>query len=176
MTFADPKGNITQLGKIEGLQIADFGAGTGAYSLILAQRVGDTGRVYAIEVQKDLLSRIQDEAKSAELENVEVLWGDIERLGATKLSDNSIDVVVLANVFFQVEDKHGTLAEIKRVLVPEGRVLFIDWKDSYGGIGPQQEVIVQPDVARQIFDECGFSMQKSIETGDRHYGFIFMKK
>ena len=87
-----------------------------------------------------------------------------------------IDIVVLANVFFQVDDKRETLEEVKRVLVPQGRVLFVDWKDSYGGIGPQQDMIVKPDSVRQVFDESGFSLQKSIETGDQHYGFIFMKK
>ncbi|MCK5095800.1 MAG: class I SAM-dependent methyltransferase [Candidatus Pacebacteria bacterium] len=176
MAFVDPKGNIAQLGKIEGLQVADFGAGTGVYTMLLAQKVGDTGRVYAIEVQKDFLSRIRDAAQDTDLTNIEVLWGDIERLGATKLSDNSIDIVVLANVFFQVDDKRETLEEVKRVLVPQGRVLFVDWKDSYGGIGPQQDMIVKPDSVRQVFDESGFSLQKSIETGDQHYGFIFMKK
>ena len=176
MTFADPKGNVEQLGQIDSMKIADFGAGIGAYTIPLAKKVGDFGRVYAIEVQKDLLSKIQNTALKENLTNVEVLWGDIERLGATKLSDEFIDIVVVANVFFEVEDKSGMVAEARRVLVSKGKILFVDWKDSYGGIGPQPEMIVTPVEARRYFEDNGFIFERSIQTGDQHYGFIVTKQ
>lgn len=176
MTFADPKGNIEQLDQIDGMKVADFGAGIGAYTIPLAKKVGDFGRVYAIEVQKDLLSKIQNTALEENLTNVEVLWGDIERLGATKLSDESVDIVIVANVFFGIEDRSGMVAEANRVLVSGGKILFVDWKDSYGGIGPQPEMIVTPTEARQKFEDNGFVFEKSIQTGDQHYGFIMVKQ
>ena len=176
MTFANPEGNIEQLGQIDGMKIADFGAGIGAYTIPLAKKVGDFGRVYAIEVQKDLLSKIQNTALEENITNVEVLWGDIERLGATKLADELVDIVIVANVFFGVEDKSGVVAEASRVLVPKGKVLFVDWKDSYGGIGPQPEMIVTPTEARQKFEDNGFVFEKSIQTGDQHYGFVMIKQ
>jgi len=51
-----------------------LGAGTGAYTLPLAEKVGETGRVYAVEVQKDFLTNIKNEATSRGLKNVELLW------------------------------------------------------------------------------------------------------
>ena len=156
MAFADPKGNIEQLGKIEGMQIADFGAGVGAYTIPLAKKVGDFGRVYAVEVQKDLLAKIQNTAQEENVTNVDVLWGDIERVGATKLSDKSVNIVIIANVFFEVENKPGMVAEAHRVLASKGRILFVDWKDSYGGMGPLPEMIVIPEEARRYFENNGF--------------------
>lgn len=175
MAFADPKGNIEQLGKISGMKIADFGAGIGAYTIPLAKKVGDFGRVYAVEVQKDLLSKIQSTAQEEYITNVEVLWGDIERIGATKLVDKSVDIVIVANVFFGIEDKSGMVAEANRVLVSGGKILFVDWKDSYGGMGPQPEMIVIPEDARRYFEDGGFVFEKTVQTGDQHYGFIMMK-
>jgi ubiquinone/menaquinone biosynthesis C-methylase UbiE len=175
MTFANPEGNIEQLGKISGMKIADFGAGIGAYTIPIAKKVGDFGRVYAIEVQKDFLPKIKNAALEENLTNVEVLWGDIERIGATKLSNESVDIVVVANVFFEAEDKSGLVNEARRVLMPKGKVLFVDWKDSYGGLGPQPEMIVTPEKARRYFEDSGFVLERSIQTGDQHYGFIMIK-
>ncbi|MCK5590893.1 MAG: methyltransferase domain-containing protein [Candidatus Pacebacteria bacterium] len=175
MAFANPEGNVEQLGQIDAMKVADFGAGVGAYTIPLAKSVGDFGRVYAIEVQKDLLPKIKNIAIEQNLTNVEVLWGDIERVGATKLSDKSIDIVVVANVIFAVEDKLGLVNEAHRVLVPKGKVLLVDWRDSYGGLGPQPDRIVSPEDARQYFEKAGFVYEKSIQTGDQHYGFIMSK-
>ncbi|MBU0722856.1 methyltransferase domain-containing protein [Patescibacteria group bacterium] len=176
MAFADPKNNIDQLGRIEGMKIADFGAGTGAYSIPLAKKVGDSGRVYAIEVQKSFLLNISTAALQENLTNVKVLWGDIEILGSSGLADQIIDIVVIANVFFSVEDKKEVVAEASRVLVPKGQILFIDWKDSYGGVGPQPDMVVSPEKTRELFEQGGFFLEKEFPAGDHHYGFIFTKK
>ena len=175
MAFSNPEDNIAQLGKIKGLSVADFGAGVGAYTMALAKKVGDSGRVYAIEVQKDLLKNIKNTATSLGLTNVEVLWGDIERMEATKLADKSVDIVVATDVMFQVEDKPSFVAEVKRVLKPKGRVLFVDWKDSYGGLGPRPKDVVSPDEARDYFENDGFEFVSVIESGDHHYGFVMSK-
>jgi ubiquinone/menaquinone biosynthesis C-methylase UbiE len=175
MSFASPDSNISQLGKIDGFLVADFGAGTGAYTIPLARKVGEKGRVYAIEVQKELLPRIKNTAINQGLSNVEVLWGDVERHMATKLANNSIDLVILANVFFQADNKIGLTKEAKRVLKSGGKLLFVDWKDSYGGFGPQPESIVLPVEARKYFETEGFAYEKDIQAGEQHYGFICTK-
>jgi len=175
MSFTDPKSNIEQLGKIDGMKIADFGAGIGSYTIPLAKKVGDSGRVYAIEVQKDFLSNISASAQQENLANVEVLWGDIEVSGSSGLANQTVDIVVMANVLFIVEDKKGVVTEANRVLVPRGKILLIDWKDSYGGIGPQPEMVVSPEQTRELFEHGGFRLEKDFSAGDHHYGFIFTK-
>jgi ubiquinone/menaquinone biosynthesis C-methylase UbiE len=172
MVFANPVGNVAQLGKIEGFSVADFGAGSGAYSLALAEKVGLSGKVYAVEVQKELLSNIKNTALSQNLVNVEVLWGDIEVLEGTKIASDTLDLVVVANVLFIAEDKKGLVAEVQRVLKPKGRVLVVDWKDSYGGMGPTHDMVIRADEAKHYFEDAGFVFETMIETGTQHYGFI----
>jgi len=199
MTFSDPQKNIQQFGLIEGMKVADLGAGSGAYTVAAARQVGNSGRVYAVEIQKELLSRIKSSADGAANQvsvssrkesassdsmrkvfygatNVEVIWGDIESLGGTKIKDALIDAVIVSNVLFQIEDKKGLVEEAKRILKPKGRVLVVDWKDSFGGMGPHADHVVSEQSAKKLFEESGFSLERSIPAGDHHYGFIAVKE
>ena len=175
MSFINPEDVLDQLVLGEGRTIADLGAGSGAYVLPTARRVGDSGKVYAIDIQKHFLDKIKNDAKRARLTNVEVLAGDIEEEGGAKLKDNSVDVAILSNTLFQLEDKAGAAREIHRILEPSGRVLVVDWSDSFGGIGPEVDAIVLQEEARDIFERNGFTHERDIKAGDHHYGMVFRK-
>jgi ubiquinone/menaquinone biosynthesis C-methylase UbiE len=175
MDFADPGGNLAQFGLGEGKHVADLGAGAGHYSIEAAKAVGNTGRVYAVEVQKELLERVSSLAQSEGLGNVEVLWGDIEVKGGTKLKDESVDVAILSNILFQIEDKKGCAVEVNRILKQKGRVLIIDWEDSYGGLGPAPEAIYGAVSARKLFENMGYVYESDIKAGAHHYGFSMTK-
>jgi len=172
MAFSDPQHNIEQLGLSEGMKVADFGAGSGHYTLAAARVVGSEGRVYAVDVQQDLLTRIQSEAQSIDLQNVEIIWADLERDGSTRLADQSIDVVFLSNTLFQAENKESLFKEARRVLRPKGRLLVIDWTDSFGGLGPPGGHIVTESVAKALAEKVGLKVENSIMAGDHHYGFV----
>ena len=174
--FSDPAKNIQRLGLIRGMHIADFGAGSGFYSMSLAEEVGDNGRVYAIDVQKDLLQKIKNEAKAKGVSNLEIIWGNVEKAGGTKMGDNTIDIVVIANILFQAEDKNNVCIEAKRILKVGGRALVIDWLDSFGGLGPTKENVFLLSSAKDIFQKNGFVLDKEFDAGDHHYGFIFKKQ
>ena len=173
--FAEPEANIAQLGLRENEVVADFGAGSGAYSIAAAKALHGTGRVYAVEIQKDLLTRMQNTARSSGLGNVDVVWGNIEKRGGTKLHENSIDVVILSNVLFQTDEKKITLEEARRVLRPGGRLFLVDWTASFGNLGPVPEHIFTEVAARTIAGEAGFLFDKVINAGNYHYGLIFRK-
>lgn len=173
--FTNPIQNINELGVYDGMIAADLGAGTGAYTIPLAERVGETGRVYAVEVQKDFLTNIKDAAAARGFKNVEVIWGDIEHVGGTKIKDASVDVVVISNVLFQAEDKKGLLLEAKRILKTGGKLLLVDWKDSFNNLGPAQDAVISAGVARTLCEHEGFVIKKEISAGEHHYGFIMLK-
>ncbi|MDO8604189.1 MAG: methyltransferase domain-containing protein [bacterium] len=174
-TFTNPEVNIKALGIHEGMVIADLGAGIGAYTLPLAEKVGETGRVYAVEVQKDFLTNIKNEATNRGLKNVELLWGDIERLGGTKIKDGVCDAVVVSNVLFQAEDKQGLLREAKRILKIGGKLLLIDWSDSFNNLGPSPKMVVTKDSARALCEAEGFVIKDEVPAGAHHYGFVMFK-
>lgn len=171
--FTNPDQNILSLGLKEGMRVADFGAGSGFYSKAASARVGYTGKVYAIEVQKEFVKKLESDLKSWGVSNVECIWGDIEKRGGTKISDHSMDAVIISNVLFQTEDKIGLIDEAKRVLKIGGEVLFIDWSDSSGFMSPKKELVVTKDTARELFEKRGFKFVKNISINEHHYGIIF---
>ena len=174
--FSDPEKNVEQFSLGKGNYVADFGSGPGFYSFAAAEAVGDTGKVYAVDVQKDLLQKLKNEARNVRhLMNVEVVWADLEHLGGTRLRESSLDAVIASNVFFQFEDKNGPCLEIKRILKKGGRVLLIDWSSSFGGMGPQQSEVFSKTDAIKLFTKNGFIEDREIVVGTEHYGIIFRK-
>jgi len=171
--FADPKSNVLQLGLHDGMKIGDFGAGAGHYALAAAAAVGEGGRVYAIDVQEDVLLHLRDSARRAGIKNIETVWGNFEKPGGTKLKDHFLDAAILSDVLFQIEDRQGMLKELRRVLVPGGKLLVIDWAGSYGGMGPAPEHLVNEHQAEELFITAGFHKVKSFRAGPHHYGIVF---
>jgi ubiquinone/menaquinone biosynthesis C-methylase UbiE len=174
--FSDPEKNVEQLSLGAGNYVADFGAGSGFYSFAAAEAVGASGKVYAIDVQKTLLEKLKNEARNTKhLMNVEIVWGDLEHLGGTRLRENSMDVVIAANVFFMFENKDAPCMEIKRILKKGGRVLLVDWAGSFGSMGPTQDAVLTEPEAKKLFAKHGFTEDREIAAGAQHYGIIFRK-
>ncbi len=176
--FSDPRDIVEQLHLSPDMKVADFGSGSGHYSLALAEKLRE-GRVYAVDVQRDLLERLKTEASKTFLTStetvIETVWGDIEKLGGTKLRDGSLDMVIVANLLFQVEDKKTPLLEAKRVLKPSGRLLLVDWSESFGGMGPAPEAVLTRSDAEALLVSCGFELVTEVSAGAHHYGIIFKK-
>lgn len=174
--FSQPDKNIDQFHVDPGMLVADLGSGAGFYAIALAKKVGPSGRVYAVDVQKELLSKIQNDAMSQGVHNIKLVWGDLSEKKGSTLHDNSVDRVVIANTLFQIEDRDIVIEEAYRILKPKGKLLFVDWRDSYGGLGPKPKDIIKPDVARVLFESNSFEFEKDIIAGDHHYGFVLKKK
>lgn len=173
MAFLDPQHNIEQFNLSEGMTVADLGSGSGFYTIETAKVVGSEGRVYAVDVQKDLLDKVKNSAEIEGFHNIEVIWGDLDKVGGTKLAESSVDAVIVSNILFQLEDKNNFLSEIKRILKPNGRILVIDWTDSFGGIGPEANAVFIEQEAEELFIKNGYVVERKIEAGDNHYGIIF---
>ena len=172
--FANPKLNVGQLELREGMWVADFGAGTGAYTKEASVKVGPSGKVYAVEVQKDMIKSLESDLKRAGITNVDCIWGDIETLHGTKIADAIMDAVIVSNVLFQVSDKLGLVDEAKRILKKGGKVLLIDWSESFSGMGPSPIHVVKEEQAREFFTRRGFKILENISAGEHHYGIIFI--
>lgn len=170
--FSNPLKNLKAFGFREDDIVADLGAGTGHYTIPLAELV-PKGKVYAVELQKDFLTTIKNRAKEAQLENVEIIWGNVEKLGGTKIGDNVVDAVIASNILFQVEDKEKFIEEMKRILKSKGRVLFIDWSESSI---LRKTNIIPKDKALEMFKKKGFVLEQKIDAGEHHYGMILRKQ
>lgn len=173
--FTDPIKNLKAFGLKGNDIVVDLGAGTGFYSVALGHTV-PAGKVYAVEIVKDFLATIHTKVKEAHLNNVEIIWGDIEKLGGTKIGDGVADAVVVSNVLFQVADKALCIEEIKRILKVQGRVFVIDWVEVHPellGVSPRGAI--PKSKMREMFEKQGFLFQREVNTGSHHYGMIFIK-
>ena len=173
VSFSAPRENILHLGLREGMKVADFGAGSGHYTRAAAAIVGRTGKVYAVDIQEDVLKHVKLNTNESHQPIIEHVWGDIEKVGGSHLRDVSLDAVIVANTLFQIEDREGLLAEVKRVIKPEGKLLLIDWAGSYEGIGPHQDRVVSEHDAEGLCISSGFHKVKSFRAGAHHYGILF---
>ncbi len=172
--FSHTKLNLGPLEIREGMRVADFGAGRGYYAMAASELVGNFGKVYAIEVQKELVKHLEAELKDKSIKNVECIWGDVETLHGSKLADQSIDRLIMTNILFQVGDKLGLVDEAKRILKKGGKVLVIDWRDKYGGIGPSHQHLVKYETTEELFTKRGFKKVEDVNVSAHQYGIIFV--
>jgi ubiquinone/menaquinone biosynthesis C-methylase UbiE len=158
-----------------GDRVADFGAGAGFFLKSLSTAVGDTGRVYACEIQKRLVEKLGEFARLNGLLNVHPLWCDLEEANGIKLQSNALDAGVLINTLFMFEQKEVALAEINRVIRPGGILYVIDWSESFGGLGPQPGFVVTKEMAINMCESARFMLETEYPAGDHHYGLAFRK-
>lgn len=174
--FSDPQHNIEQLSLSDGAIVADLGAGSGFYTIEAAKAVAPTGKVYAVDVQKDLLERLKKDAQRQHITNIEILVGNIEKLGGTRIRESSCSTVIVSNVLFMIEDKKNFFLEVKRILKPAGRLFLVDWSASFSQMGPHTDHVVYKDDAINMALAAGFEFEREINAGMHHYGIIFRKK
>jgi ubiquinone/menaquinone biosynthesis C-methylase UbiE len=155
--------------------VADFGAGSGFFLKVLSQAVGPTGRVFACEIQKNLVEKLGDQARMMGLQNIHPLWCDLEEAGGIKLSDGELDVAILVNTFFQMDDKEGAVKEMGRTIRSGGKFFVVDWTESFAGIGPQAGHVITASETKILFEAHGFTFDGEYAAGEHHYGLAFRK-
>lgn len=174
--MVNPADSIKKFGVPKGAVVADFGVGAGYYAYELSHAVGDEGKVFAVDIQKSLIEAIKKQSLEKGIKNIEIIWGDIEVVGGTKLRRASMDLIVVSNVLSQVDAKAGLVQECARVIKDKGRILLIDWSESFGSLGPISSMIVDKQTARRIFEDGPFEYKNDIDVGEHHYGMVFEKK
>jgi len=115
--FFNPPVNILKSAGIRpGHYVLDFGCGPGSYSNSISRIIGDNGKVYALDINPLAIDGIKKISSKKRLDNIETILSDCK----TNLSDNSIDAVILFDVYRELEDKVKVLEELYRVLKTDG--------------------------------------------------------
>ncbi len=163
---------LGKLGLDSKMNGADFGTGPGQWALGMARYLMH-GLVYAIDIQESYLLALEAKARHSYLNNIRFLRRDLSALRGSGLPDDSLDVVVMANVMFQVENREAVLSEAHRVLKPRGKLMVIDWNSSAPIRQGQNPVF--PEQIRIMIDRLGFQIIDQFEPSDYYFGFIFKK-
>jgi len=120
--FLPRKNILKEVGIKPGFQVLDYGCGPGGYVVPLAKLVGESGKVYALDIHPLAIQKVQDIASKKQLTNVETILSDCQ----TGLPDNSLDAVLLYDAFHHLSDPDIVLKELYRVLKPDGILSFSD--------------------------------------------------
>lgn len=173
--FLHPERIISYLGIEKGMKVADFGSGHGYFTIPIARLVGEEGRIYSIDIQKDALAVIQSKAKLEHLLNVETIWSDIETADGSKLQNSSIDLVIMSNILFQAESPSAIIVEAKRVLKSGGKIALIEWDETPFQGGPPPRLRIPKEKAKKLASENNLELDREFEAGSHHYGLLLKK-
>lgn len=171
-TFLKPSSILRELPQKRYSTTLDIGAGTGALSSLL---VHQSDRVVSLDIHPSALSSLSRLSRSHS--NLAVMCADIEREEGIPLRSNTVDLVVLCNVLFQLENKEHCMREVKRVLSPHGCAMIIDWEDSFEGIGPHRDHVTPSHHTLGLIEDSGMNMIRrlSLDQTPYHYGFLVTK-
>ena len=173
----DPARIAGNLGVKSGDHIADFGSGKGYFTIPFARLVGRDGKVYAIDIQDSALDEVRSRAAFEHLLNIEYVRADLDHDGGSHLRDKFIDLVLMANVLFQTENRDMLLREAWRVLRQGGRLAMIEWDTaSDSALGPPHGLRVKKEAVRGYAVQAGFEYDREFAAGPYHYGLLFLKK
>jgi ubiquinone/menaquinone biosynthesis C-methylase UbiE len=118
-----PRINILrEVGIKTGFHVLDYGCGPGSYIIPLAELVGESGKVYALDVHPLAIHMVKNIASKKKLANVETILSGCE----TGLPDDSVDLVLLYDIFHHLSDPNRILKELQRVLKPDGILSLSD--------------------------------------------------
>ncbi len=108
-----------------GMSVADIGAGTGYIARRVAQEVGETGVVYAVDVQPQMIRLLTELAQREQLPQVRPVLGRSE---SVELEPASVDLAIMVDVYHELERPYEVLASIVRALRPGGRIVFVEYR------------------------------------------------
>lgn len=168
--FLNPNEILNQLKLKESMTAADFGSGSGGWAIPLAKILED-GKVYAIDILEEPLSALKAKAQGAKIFNIQTIKADVEK--GVDIFEESLDLVLMTNLLFQVQDRKKVLSEAKRLLKSRGRILIIDWKPD-SPMGPEEGRISAKDV-KEIALNLNLTIEKEFSAGTYHYGLILVK-
>ena len=159
-----------------GESFADVGAGDGRYSMALARVVGESGRIFATEVDSGDLRKIEDRASREKLENVEVVRGTQE---ATGLPEACCEGILLRRVYHHFQNPAAMQASMRRALKDGGLLLIIDfgtrrsWDRPDGVPASREGHGIDKDLLVSEMQLAGFGLVRDLSWEDGDYALLF---
>lgn len=173
--FLNPIQILKDLNIEEGMNIADFGAGSGYMVFPAAEMVGKKGLIYALDVNKTVIAHLQKEAKQKNFSNIKTIWTNLEMVNRNPIKPNAVDLVLIVNMLFESTKYYEIIKEACRILKPAGRVVIIDWIKQATPFGPSLDERVNLEKLKQTAYSLGLNKIKEFEPCPYHFGIVFKK-
>ncbi len=153
--------------------VADIGAGSGYFTFRLSDRVGPKGKVYAVEIQQEMLDLIDKKMKAQKVTNIELVLGTETD---PKLKPASVDLILLVDVYHEFSDPYEMTEAMVKALKPGGRLVFVEYRKE----DPQVPIkLVHKMTEKQVIKEMEPHPLKWVKTDDglpRQHIIVFEKK
>jgi len=172
---SDPKAILENAGVSEGETVADFGCGVGFFVMEIAKIIGPAGKVFAIDINKDLLDSLKGKAIDSGMRNIYGVLADLEKPGATGLDGDSVDVVLMINLLYLIKNKEAVLKEAHRVLNKGGKLVIMDWSSNGQHTMIEKEQLVSTKEIKELTSKLDFKKLKTFEAGLAHEVNVFIK-
>lgn len=155
-----------------GMFVGDVGAGTGFYSLRMAQLVGPNGKIFANDIQTPMLDRLRKNAASHNINNIETVLGTESN---PNLPVDTLDLVVMVDVYHELSRPQRMLDHIRDSLKPDGRLVLLEFRkeDSTVPIRPEHKMSVD-EVKAEVMPE-GYQFEKVVDTLPWQHIIFFRK-
>jgi len=167
-----PEKALDALNLKPGMVVADIGAGVGYMSLRLAKRVGPSGRVYANDLQPEMLAKLRENAAKGKINNVVTVLGDV---ADPKLPPNTMDLVLLVDVYHEFSQPQQMLRKIRETLKPDGRLVLLEYRAEDPNVPIVAEHKMTVAQVKTELEAEGFVLQPVIETLPRQHILILRK-
>jgi ubiquinone/menaquinone biosynthesis C-methylase UbiE len=167
--YQKPHEVIQALGLKEGEVVADIGAGSGYFTIRLAHHVGNSGRVYAVDVSPDMIRHLHTRVRDQRLLNILPILAAAD----DPLLPQPVDRFLFVDVWHHIENQAGYLALIKKQLKPGGQVVMIDFHRRELPVGPPLGMkIAREDLLKQM-QTHGFQLVKEHTFLPYQYFLVF---
>jgi ubiquinone/menaquinone biosynthesis C-methylase UbiE len=140
-----------------GQVVADIGAGSGYYSLLLSKAVGLKGRVYATDIQPEMLTILKGKLEAQSITNVQLVLGNETE---TKLPDASVDLAIMVDVYHELQQPQVFLQSVRRALKPGGRLVLIEFRKEDPQVPIREEHKMSIREARQELEADGYRFER----------------
>jgi SAM-dependent methyltransferase len=168
----EPDRALDALGTLTNLTVADVGAGSGYFTVRLAARVGSTGRVYANDLQPEMLKMLAARLARENVRNVTLVPGAIDD---PKLPASSIDLVLMVDVYHEFSEPQKMLRGVRSALKPGGRLVLLEYRKEDADVPIRLEHKMSIAEAKMELEAEGFVLARVDDRLPRQHILIFSK-
>ena len=170
--YQKPHEVITALDLKPGEVIADIGSGSGYFTLRLAAHIGDSGRVYGVDIDPEMVRHLNRRVRDAALRSVHVLLADPD----DPLLPEPVDRFLIVDTWHHIADQAKYLALMRKLLKPGGQIVMIDFQKRELPLGPPLAMKVAREDLIQQMEANGFHLVKEHTFLPYQYFLVFQAK
>lgn len=167
-----PSALIEALRLKQGQFVADIGAGSGYLTWRLARQVGSRGRVYAVDIQREMLDLLSRKMASLKITNVVSVLGTVTD---APLPPNSVDLAIMVDVYHEFSHPHEMIQSICRAMKPGGRVVFVEYRAEDPDVPIKSLHKMTSDQVRKEMTPHPLTWEATLEALPWQHVIIFVK-